>query len=146
MLEHGPERSDGVYVPPLAAAAPRDLCTDCGLSRTSEPKRCGSACQFIRPDYAGLEARVHGRSRDPMRPDEVLFGPFRRMLRASLVDPRRGAQWTGIVTRIGERLLDTGAVDAILAVAPDPADRWRPIPVIVTTARGMAECPGMRMG
>ncbi|MEO8040952.1 MAG: Coenzyme F420 hydrogenase/dehydrogenase, beta subunit C-terminal domain [Betaproteobacteria bacterium] len=122
------------------------MCTDCGISRSSDPKRCGRACQFIKPDYAGLEARVHGRARDPERPDELHFGPFRRMVRAALVAPRPGAQWTGIVTRIGERLLETGAVDAVLTMAPDPDDRWRPVPVLVTTAAGMAQCRGMRMG
>jgi coenzyme F420 hydrogenase subunit beta len=132
--------------PPLAAAVPRTLCTDCGLSRTADPKRCGRACQFIRPDYAALETQVHGRPRDPARPDELHFGPFRRMLRASLVPPRAGAQWTGIATRMGERLLATGAVDAVLAVAPHPADPWRPLPVLVTRAEDMAACRGMRMG
>jgi coenzyme F420-reducing hydrogenase beta subunit len=41
------------------------------------------------------------------------------MLRASLAPPRPDAQWTGIATRIGERLLETGAVDAVLTVAPE---------------------------
>jgi coenzyme F420 hydrogenase subunit beta len=132
--------------PPLADAAPRDLCTDCGVSRSSEPKRCGRACQFIRPDYPALEQQVHGRARDPARADELFFGPFRRMLRAALIEPRTGAQWTGIATRLGERLLETGAVDAVLAVAPDPQDRWRPVPVLVTQAADMARCRGMRMG
>lgn len=136
----------GVWAAPVAAAAPRDLCTDCGISRSSDPKRCGHACQFIRPDYASLENHVHGRTRDPARPDELHFGPFRRMLRAAMVAPREGAQWTGITTRIAERLLETGAVDAVLAMAPDPNDKWRPMPVLVTTPEGMAQCRGMRMG
>ena len=131
---------------PLRPAVPRSLCTDCGISRSADPGACGRACQFIRPDYAGLEARVHGRSRDPARPDELHFGPFRRMLRAALVPPRPGAQWTGITTRIAERLLETGAVDAVLTMAPDPEDRWRPVPVLVTQPDGMAGCRGMRMG
>jgi coenzyme F420 hydrogenase subunit beta len=135
-----------LVTPDLAPPAHRDLCTDCGLSRTKDAKRCGSACQFIAPDYAAMEARVHGRARDPGRPDELHFGPFRRMARASLRAPLEGAQWTGIVTRIGERLLATGAVDAVLAVAPDPNDRWKPRPVIVTRAEDMAACRGMRMG
>lgn len=129
-----------------APAVPRELCTDCGLSRTPEPKRCGSACQFLKPDYPGLETRVHGRSRDPERSDELFFGPFRRMLKASLSRPRDGAQWSGIATRIAERLLETGAVDAVLTVRPDPDDRWRPVPVVVTEASGLAACRGMRMG
>lgn len=130
----------------LAAPVPRDLCTDCGISRSSDPKACGRACQFIRPDHEALEQRIHGRARDPARPDEMHFGPFRRMLRASLARPAAGAQWSGITTRIGERLLETGAVDAVLTMAPHPDDRWRPVPVLVTQPQDMAACRGMRMG
>jgi len=134
------------WTPPLAPPARRDLCTDCGISRTADDARCARACQFIRPDYDALERRVHGRSRDAARPDELHFGPFRRMLRASLVPPQPGAQWTGITTRIAERLLETGAVDAVLTMAPAPEDRWRPVPVLVTRAADLAACRGMRMG
>ena len=137
---------DGVWAPPIASAVPRDLCTDCGISRTTEAKRCGTACQFIKPAYAALETNVHGRARDPARPDETYFGPFRRMVRARLAAPLAGAQWTGITTRLGERLLETGAVDAILTLAADPDDRWRGVPVIVTKPEGMAQARGMRMG
>lgn len=136
----------GISTPPIGKAAPRSLCTDCGVSRTAAAKACGRACQFIKPDYPMLERQVHGRARDPARTDEIFFGPFRRMLRASLVTPKEGAQWTGITTRIAERLLETGAVDAVLTMAPDPDDRWRPVPVIVTSAEAMADCRGMRMG
>ena len=133
-------------LPPMREAPHRDLCTDCGISRSSEPKRCGRACQFIAPDYPALESRVHGRARDPGRTDETFFGPFQRMLRASLSPPKAGAQWTGITTRIAERLLETGAVDAVLTMRPDEADAWKPVPVLVTRAEDMAGCRGMRMG
>jgi coenzyme F420 hydrogenase subunit beta len=137
-------------LPPLVAADAlvphRALCTDCGISRTSQPQRCAHACQFIQPDYPAAEARVHGRARDPQRPDELHFGPMRRMVRASLNAPIDGAQWTGITTRIGERLLETGAVDAVLAMGNDPADRWRPKPMLVTRAEDMAQVRGMKMG
>ena len=130
----------------MAEPAPRALCTDCGLSRTALAKACGQACQFLRPDYAALEQRVHGRARDPERPDEAHFGPFRRMLRATLTAPLEGAQWTGITTRLGERLLESGAVTAVLAMAADPEDRWKPRPVLVTRTEDMAACRGMKMG
>jgi coenzyme F420 hydrogenase subunit beta len=139
-------------LPPLVAAEPlvpmphRALCTDCGVSRTRQPQRCAHACQFIQPDYPAAEARVHGRARDIARPDELHFGPMRRMVRASLKQPIDGAQWTGITTRIGERLLDTGAVDAVLAMGSDPSDRWRPQPMLVTRAEDMAQVRGMKMG
>lgn len=137
---------EGLQTPVIGPAAPRGLCTDCGISRSSDPKACGRACQFIKPDYPALEAQVHGRARDPERPDELHFGPHRRMLRARLASPAPGAQWTGITTRIAERLLETGAVDAVLAMAPDPEDKWKPMPVLVTRAEDMAQCRGMRMG
>ena len=124
----------------------RALCTDCGISRSSEPERCGKACQFIAPNYDALETAVHGRKRDPNRPDELFFGPFKRMVRASLAKPLPGAQWTGITTRLAERLLEEGAIDAVLTMAPDPSDKWRPVPVLVTKAEDMAQCRGMRMG
>ncbi len=138
--------TSNLVAPPLRDAPHRDLCTDCGVSRTSTPGDCGHACQFIRPDYPRLEAQVHGRTRDPERPDERFFGPFRQMLKARLEPRQDGAQWTGIATRIAERLLETGAVDAVITVAPHPEDRWRPLPVIVTRAEDMAACRGMRMG
>jgi len=136
----------GLEAPELQEAVPRHLCTDCGVSRMQDPKACGRACQFIKPDYERLEAKVHGRARDPRRPDELHFGPFRRMVRAALTAPRDGAQWTGIATRLAERLLERDAVDVVLTVAPDPADRWKPVPVMVTRAEGMSQVRGMRMG
>jgi coenzyme F420 hydrogenase subunit beta len=136
----------GAFTPQFSEPVPRALCTDCGISRSSQPKRCGSACQFISPDYPALEAAVHGRARDVNRPDELHFGPHVKLLRARMAKPREGAQWTGITTRIGERLLETGAVDAVLTVAADPSDRWKPMPVLVTKAEDMASARGMRMG
>jgi len=112
----------------------RTLCTDCGISRTSNPKRCGDACQFIKPNYPHLETQVHGRIRDLNRPDELHFGPFIQMHRASLKNPSTGAQWTGITTRIGERLLETHSVDAILAMTQDPNDSWKPLPILIDRA------------
>jgi hypothetical protein len=41
------------------------------------------------PDYAALEAQVHGRARDPARRTRLHFGPFRRMVRAALTRPAR---------------------------------------------------------
>jgi coenzyme F420 hydrogenase subunit beta len=141
-----PTDQPGIWAPPLRAAVPRGLCTDCGVSRSATPRDCGTACQFIAPDYPAMEARVHGRSRDPGRGDEAFFGPYQAMFRASLKTPAEGAQWTGITSRIGQKLLETGAVDAVLTMAPDAQDKWKPVPVIVTRAEDMAQVRGMRMG
>ena len=112
----------------------------------ADAKACGRACQFIQPCYSAQELRLHGRIRDDQTADETHFGVFRRMLRARLSPAKDGAQWTWIATTLGERLLATAKVDAVLAVAPDPEDRWKPKPVIVTRAEDMAQCRGMRMG
>ncbi|NNU79662.1 coenzyme F420 hydrogenase [Halovulum dunhuangense] len=122
------------------------MCTDCGISRTDTPGDCARACQFIRPDYPALEAQVHGAARDPDDPDQRFFGPLRAMHRARLVPAAPGAQWTGITTALAAHLLETGAVDAVICCAPDPEDRWRPVPAIVTDPAAMAEVRGMRMG
>lgn len=112
----------------------------------ADPKRCATACQFINPDYPRAEEAVHGRTRNTEDGDELWFGPFLSMHRASLRQASEGAQWTGITTRLAERLLENGEVDAVIAVAPDPLDRWKPVPVIVTRPHEMARCRGMRMG
>ena len=131
---------------PLGAPRSRQLCTDCGVSRTGWAHRCGSACQFIDPRYDALERQVHGRARDGARGDELHFGPYLRMLRARLRVPAAGAQWSGITTRLGELLLAHGLVDAVVATAAQPDDRWAPRPVLVTRAEDMAQCRGMKMG
>jgi coenzyme F420 hydrogenase subunit beta len=124
----------------------RDLCTDCGVSRTSQPKRCATACQFIAPDYPAMERQVHGRARRPHQADEQFFGPYQILNRAVLKTPAPGAQWTGITTRIAQRLLEEKMVDAVLTMAPDEDDRWRPVPVLITEPEDMERCRGMRMG
>jgi coenzyme F420 hydrogenase subunit beta len=143
MFDHTPP---GLSAPALPGAARPGLCTDCGVSRLGDGRACGRACQFIKPDYAALESRVHGRTADPARGDEAFFGVTQAMLRARLSPPAPGAQWTGITTALAARLLETGAVDAVLTVAPDPADRWKPLPVIVTDPTAMSQARGMRMG
>ena len=135
----------GLTAPPISGAPRTGLCTDCGVSRMGDGKACGRACQFIQPDYEGLESRVHGRAGGG-EGDEAFFGVTQTMLRARLAPPAPGAQWTGLTTALAAELLRSGAVDAVLATAPDPADRWAPRPVIVTDPEAMADCRGMRMG
>jgi len=126
-------------------AAPRGLCTDCGVSRMADPSACGKACQFIKPDYPKAETAFHGR---PAKgdSDERFFGVTQAMYRAALHPAREGAQWTGLTTRFAERLLETGAVDAVLTMVPDEDDKWRPRPAIITDAAEMKHARGMRMG
>lgn len=131
---------------PLGEGRPRAVCTDCGVSRTQWASKCGTACQFIHPRYEALERQVHGRVRDDERGDERFFGPYVRIVRARMRRPLDGAQWTGITTRVGERLLETGMVEAVIATAAQPNDKWAPRPVLVTDPAAMRECRGMKMG
>ncbi len=136
-----------IYTLTYSGSAPeRELCTDCGISRSSDPKRCGRACQFIDPQYETLEREIHGQTRLLEQSDQLFFGVYRTMYRASMQDPKAGAQWTGITTTIAERLLENQLVDAVLTMAPDPADSWRPMPVLITNSKDMEQARGMRMG
>ena len=136
-----------IYTLTYSGSAPeRELCTDCGISRSSDPKRCGRACQFIDPQYETLEREIHGETRLLEQSDQLFFGVYRTMYRASMQDPKAGAQWTGITTTIAERLLENQLVDAVLTMAPDPADSWRPMPVLITNSKDMEQARGMRMG
>ena len=136
-----------IYTLTYSGPAPeRELCTDCGISRSSDPKRCGRACQFIDPQYETLEREIHGQTRLLEQSDQLFFGVYRTMYRASMQDPKAGAQWTGITTTIAERLLENQLVDAVLTMAPDPADSWRPMPVLITNSKDMEQARGMRMG
>lgn len=123
---------------------PRALCTDCGVSRSSNPKACGQVCQFIKPDYPGLERMTHGRTRG--NGDEVFFGPYQRMYRARMATAVPGAQWTGITTELGAELLRRQTVDAVLTVKPCEDDRWKPVPILITDPADMHHARGMRMG
>ncbi|WP_187429475.1 hypothetical protein ROLI_032650 [Roseobacter fucihabitans] len=133
-----------IQTPDIGPAEPRGLCTDCGVSRMKDAKACGRACQFIAPDYPRFEGRVHGRTREVG--DEVFFGPFQAMYRAEMKTPKPGAQWSGITTSLGARLLETGKVQAVLCMVADPDDVWRPKPALITQAQDMAQARGMRMG
>jgi len=136
-----------IYSLAYSGPAPeRELCTDCGISRSSDPKRCGRACQFIDPQYETLESEIHGQARVLEQSDQLFFGVYRKIYRASMRDPKAGAQWTGIATTLAERLLENQLVDAVLTMAPDPADSWRPMPVLITNSKDVEQARGMRMG
>ena len=134
-----------IFFRSINKAPERELCTDCGISRSSDPKRCGRACQFIDPQYESLEYAVHGESR-ALSGDQLFFGVYRKMYRASMREPLEGAQWTGITTSIANQLLKNDLVDAVLTMAPDPDDRWRPMPVLITDPHELYQARGMRMG
>ncbi|PZV00656.1 MAG: hypothetical protein DCF23_14185 [Cyanobium sp.] len=92
-----------------------------------------NACAFLNQQFEHLETKAHGRSRDLDNEDELYFGVHQRMTTGRLVAPIDGAQWTGIVSRIGVRALESGLVDAVLCVQQSPDDRFTPVPVLART-------------
>lgn len=111
----------------------RDLCSDCGLCDTRWVAYVGQACAFLDQHFEAIERQCHGRSRNLEDEDELYFGVHTSMLTARLRTPLPGAQWTGIVSRIGVRALETGLVDAVLCVQQSPDDRFTPMPILART-------------
>jgi coenzyme F420 hydrogenase subunit beta len=117
----------------------KDLCSDCGLCDTRWVAYVRQACAFLEQRFEAMEIAAHGRSRDLDREDELYFGVQQRMLTARLRQPIDGAQWTGIVSRIGVRALETGLVDAVLCVGQSPEDRFTPVPRLARTPQEVLE-------
>ncbi len=91
------------------------------------------ACAFLEQRFEAMEEQAHGRSRRLDDEDELYFGVHQRMVTARLRQPIAGAQWTGIVSRIGVRALESGLVDAVLCVQQSEDDRFTPVPVLART-------------
>jgi coenzyme F420 hydrogenase subunit beta len=117
----------------------KDLCSDCGLCDTRWVAYVRKACAFLEQRFEAMEIAAHGRSRDLDQEDELYFGVQQRMLTARLLKPIEGAQWTGIVSQIGVRALETGLVDAVLCVGQSPEDRFTPVPRLARTPQEVLE-------
>ncbi len=137
-----PPTSPSGPVPPHERARPlskgsvypaRDLCSQCGLCDSRWVAYVRQACAFLNQRFDAMETAAHGRSRVLENEDELYFGVQQRMLSARLRQPIAGAQWTGIVSRIGVRALETNLVDAVLCVGQSPDDRFTPVPTLART-------------
>ncbi|MEB3307541.1 MAG: Coenzyme F420 hydrogenase/dehydrogenase, beta subunit C-terminal domain [Cyanobacteriota bacterium] len=111
----------------------RELCSQCGLCDTRWVAYVKQSCAFLNQRFEALEAKAHGRSRALENEEELYFGVHRRMLTARLSEPIEGAQWTGIVSRIGVLALESGLVDAVLCVGQSETDRFTPVPRLART-------------
>ncbi len=135
------QRSSGSPAPherarPLARGSvypAKDLCSHCGLCDSRWVAYVRQACAFLNQRFEAMEIEAHGRPRDLDNEDELYFGVHQRMLTARLRQPLAGAQWTGIVSTIGVRALESGLVDAVLCVGQSPDDRFTPVPTLART-------------
>lgn len=107
------------------------LCSDCGLCDSHYKPLMAKACVFVRNSTEAMEQELFGRGRESE--DELRFGVFRSMWAARLRKPRQGAQWSGMVTRLGAMLLERGEVDAVITNASMPGTRFAPQPILART-------------
>ena len=120
-------------LPPGSTYPAKDLCSQCGLCDSRWVAYVRSSCAFLEQRFEAMEHQSHGRSRNLDDEDELYFGVQQRMVSARLAAPIEGAQWTGIVSRLGVRALESGLVDAVLCVQQSPEDRFTPVPVLART-------------
>jgi len=121
---------------PLAKGSVRpakDICSECGLCDSRWVAYVRHACAFLNQQFEAMEAKAHGRNRDLDNEDELYFGVHQLMATARLKQPLGGAQWTGIVSRIGVLALEHGLVDAVLCVQQSAEDRFTPVPTLART-------------
>ncbi|GJD12777.1 Uncharacterized protein Gasu2_68490 [Galdieria sulphuraria] len=111
----------------------KSLCSHCGLCDTRFIHYVKDSCAFLNQHISELEYTVHGKSRDLEVENELYFGVHLNMIAARRKQPLPGAQWSGIVTSIATRLLETGKVQGIVCVRNDEQDRFQPKPVLATT-------------
>ncbi|MBK1716646.1 Coenzyme F420 hydrogenase/dehydrogenase, beta subunit C-terminal domain [Thiocystis violacea] len=107
------------------------LCSDCGLCDSSLGSLMSTSCVFVRNQTQEIEQRLHGRNRRP--DDELRFGIHRAQYAARLSRPNPKAQWTGMVTALGARLLEQGLVEAVITTGAAPGTRFKAQPVLART-------------
>lgn len=127
------------------------LCSDCGLCASPSLRPLmAQSCTFVNSHVYDTEMHLHGRVRE--QGDELLFGIYRAMYAARIPHPPAGAQWTGIVTTLGARLLELGLVDGVITTRSVPGTRYAPQPFLARTpeevraSAGNKPCisPGLR--
>ncbi len=107
------------------------LCSDCGLCDSRLKPEMAKACPFVRQHIPELEQKLYHRERTAG--DELRFGVFQQMHAARLRQPVAGAQWSGMVTTLAARLLEQGAVEAVITAAAAPGTRFAPQPILART-------------
>eukprot|EP00878_Enallax_costatus_P025996 GHUV01027864.1.p1 GENE.GHUV01027864.1~~GHUV01027864.1.p1 ORF type:complete len:161 (+),score=19.22 GHUV01027864.1:241-723(+) len=105
----------------------KEFCSHCGLCDTYYIAHVKDACAFLGNGMSKIERMeetVHGRKRHMQSEDELRFGVCDEVLYGIKTPAVPGAQWTGIVTSIAMKMLESGAVDAVVCVQSDPDDRY----------------------
>ena len=138
----------------------REHCSNCGLCDTSLITYVKDACAFLGKGMSRiekLEEKVHGKKRN-VHTDELRLGVLyssdtdnnaTKSLQASVFyakkkQPIEKAQWTGIVTAIALKMLQTKQVDAVVAVGSSEQDARNPEPKLCFTEEDILSCRGVK--
>ncbi len=116
------------------------LCSDCGFCDSSLKLLMSQTCTFVRNQTREIEQRLHGRARRPG--DEGRFGIFSAMYAARMAQPNPHAQWSGMVTTLGARLLEQDKVDAVITTGAAPGTRFKAHPVLARTPQEVIDTAG----
>jgi coenzyme F420 hydrogenase subunit beta len=117
------------------------LCSRCGLCMgnawpTSESLE---SCVFNTGWLGKHEEKLFGRTRNMLDADELRFGISLNRFNAVMKQPLDGAQWSGIITAISTKALQTGLVDGVVTLQ---GTTFQPKAVIATTVDEVREARG----
>ena len=134
---------------PTAVYPAKENCSRCGICDTYYIAHVKEACAFLGDGMSKipeLELSTHGRQRRLDDPDELRFGVYEDIVYARTLPTHAvpGAQWTGIVTSIACKMLESRVVDAVVCVQSDPEDRFGPRPIVARTVEDVIAAKGVK--
>jgi 3,8-divinyl protochlorophyllide a 8-vinyl-reductase (ferredoxin) len=131
---------------PIQSSVKETLCSQCGLCqvRAWSAKESYESCVFENGWLGQQEIDVHGRERDTANRDEVRYGITRHRHIAKLKEPILDAQWTGIITRLSLKALETKLVDAVVTLHRSADDYFVPVPVLATSKEDILAARGSK--
>lgn len=134
---------------PTLAVQARDvrketLCSACGLChiRAWPAKESFQSCVFELGWLGEAERALYGRERNPDNSDELTFGITQERFVASLKLAIDGAQWSGIITRIAQKALESNLVEAVATLHRSKVDYFFPEPVLAQSTEAVLAAKG----
>jgi len=108
----------------------KETCSGCGL--------CWDVCPGKTEDFQDLEEEVQGKRLDPGDVDGSIRAVY--LGRSTNAEVMRGGTSGGMATQLLLHALETGAVEAVLAVGCHPDIPWKPVPVLARTSEEIRSC------
>lgn len=112
------------------------LCSLCGLCMTDAwpAKECMRSCVFNTGWLGSKERDLFGRERSLSNAEEHRFGICRERFVGRLKKPLPRTQFTGIITRMAQKALESGLVEAVATLHRSPEDFFFPKPVLARSS------------